>query len=93
MNTTATTTKSDNVQFLTINEFKVKMNLGSEEAKVIRNPNGENRLFLAIGSQTFKCQQNIDATKDIKIGIWDNDIETACLINAKDNSANVVFVL
>lgn len=95
MSTTAT--KSENVQFLTISEFKAKMNLSSEKAEVIRNPNasadGKKKLFLAIGNSRFKCQQDIDGAKEMKMLVDNNNFDEACLTNVKSTESNVVFAL
>jgi hypothetical protein len=89
---TTSTPKSANVSFLTINEFKAKLNLDNVKADVVRSPL-TNKLFLAIGTSNFKCQQDIDSTKEMKMLIENGDYDNACLTNVKETSNNVLFSL
>lgn len=81
------------VKFMSIAEFKIINNIAnSEKAQVIKNPN-TGKLFLTIGSHTFKCQSNIDPQKEMKM-IVDNDaFKDACLVNVKASSENILFTL
>lgn len=87
-----TSTRSTAVTFMTIAEFKAKMNLATEKAEVIKNPN-TNKLFLAIGNSRFKCQQDIDGGKEMKMLIDNDNYTEACLTNVKSSESNVVFAL
>ena len=86
--------RKENVTFYTITEFK-KLNgiSDSEVAQVVKNPNGDNKLFLSIGSKNFKCQQDITATKSMKMLVEDGNLEQACLVNATSPTENVMFTL
>lgn len=91
MSTTATTPST--VKFLTINEFKSVMNINADEkAQVVKNPNS-GKLFLSIGSHTFKCQQTIDGAKEMKMIVDNDNYDEACLTNVKPSAENVLFTL
>jgi hypothetical protein len=90
MSTTANESKE--IKFYTIVEFKERVALSSEKAQVVKNPN-TGKLFLSIGSTNFKCQQDIDNTKEMKMIVEDNDFENACLTNIKASAENVLFTL
>lgn len=87
-----TSQKSVNVQFLTISEFKSLINKSAEKAEVIKNPH-TGKLFLSIGSVNYKCQQDIDGAKEMKMFLAGDDVNEACLINVKPQENNVVFSL
>lgn len=87
-----TATRSENVTFLTIEEFKAKMNLVGEKAQVIRNPNTQ-KVFLSIGSSNFKCQQDINGSKEMKMLVDNGNFAEACLSNVKSSAENVMFSL
>ena len=81
------------VKFLSINEFKIAMNIPADEkAQVVKNPNG-GKLFLSIGSHTFKCQQTIDGSKEMKMLVDNDNYDEACLANVKPHAENVLFTL
>jgi hypothetical protein len=92
-----TAPRSANVTFFTVEEFKAKLNLSNEKAQVIRNPNadanGVKKLFLAIGTSRFKCQQDIDGSKEMKMLVDNGNLQEACLTNVKETQDNVVFSL
>ncbi len=89
MSTNASTT----VKFLSITEFKSAVGLHADEpAQVVKNPN-TGKLFLAIGSHTFKCQQNIDPKQEMKMLVDNGDFNEACLANVKASTENVLFTL
>lgn len=90
MSTTAT--KSTALTFFTIEEFKAKMNLTGEKAQVVKSPLTQ-KLFLAIGSSNFKCQQDIDGGKEMKVLVDNNDLLAGCLVNVKETVDNVLFTL
>ena len=91
MSTTANTPSK--VKFLSVIEFKVAKGIHADTtAQVVKNPN-TNKLFLAIGSHTFKCQQDIDPTKDMKMLVDDDNLDEACLANVKPHAENVLFTL
>jgi len=87
-----TTTKSATVTFFTIEEFKAKMNLIGEKAQVVKSPLTQ-KLFLSIGSSNFKCQQDIDGKKEMKVLVDNNDLSAGCLVNIKETADNVLFAL
>lgn len=88
MSTTAST-----VKFLSINEFKQAVGIPADEkAQVVKNPNS-GKLFLSIGSHTFKCQQNIDPKQEMKMLVDNGDYNEACLANVKASTENVLFTL
>lgn len=87
-----TATRSENVTFLTIEEFKAKMSLVGEKAQVIKSPLTQ-KLFLSIGSSNFKCQQDIDGSKEMKMLVDNGNFAEACLSNVKSSAENVMFAL
>lgn len=79
--------------FLTVSQFKAKINKTDVEAQIVRNPN-TGKLFLAIDDLRFKVQANIDKTKSMSVLVpQDGGIEQACLINAEAPTQNVMFTL
>lgn len=91
MSNTATP-KSATVTFFTIEEFKAKMNLVGEKAQVVKSPLTQ-KLFLSIGSSNFKCQQDIDGGKEMKVLVDNNVLTEGCLVNVKESANNVLFAL
>lgn len=88
------TERKENVAFYTIAEFKTMNGIpDSEKAQVVKNPNGDQKLFLSIGSKNFKCQQDITADKEILMLVEDGKLDEACLVNTKPSINNVVFTL
>lgn len=88
------TERKENVAFYTIAEFKTMNGIAdSEKAQVVKNPNGDQKLFLSIGSKNFKCQQDITVDKEIKMLVEDGNLEQACLVNTKPSTNNVMFTL
>lgn len=85
-------TTNTNIKFYTIAEFKERIALSSEKAQVIKNPN-TGKLFLSIGSTNYKCQQDIDGSKEMKVLVADDDLDNACLTNIKASADNVLFTL
>ena len=82
-------TRSENVSFLTWDEFKNEV--GITKADIVKNPN-TGKLFVASGASKWKCQGDIDFTKDMAFLIEDNNLEEACLVNVT-SSNNTVFTL
>ena len=90
--TVKSVTKTTNVQFYTISEFKSLVGLPQEKASVVRNPK-TGSLFLSIGSKNYKCQQNIDGSKEMKVLVEDNNLDLACLVNVTVSNDNTLFEL
>lgn len=87
------TTRQNTADFLTVSDFKKRINKEGIEAQIVKNPN-TGKLFLAIGELRFKVEQKIDKTKDMSILVpHDGGIEQACLVNVKSGSDNVMFTL
>lgn len=81
------------VTFMTISEFKIANGFNADEkAQVVKNPNS-GKLFVSIGSKAFKCQQNIDSSKEMKFLVDNGDLNEACLANVKAPAENVLFTL
>lgn len=74
---------TENVTFMTMNEFKAATK--SNELDLLRNPNGEKKLFLASDNgKNYKAQQTIDLTKPVKMLIPESgDLDLACITNVK----------
>jgi hypothetical protein len=70
-----------NIQFFTINEFKALIN--ATTLSVVRNP-VTNKLFVAVDTQRYKCQQDIDKSLPMAI-LYDTDTKEYCLVNATNN--------
>lgn len=86
-------TSTSTVKFLSINEFKQAVGIHADEpAQVVKNPNS-GKLFLSIGSHTFKCQQTIDGSQEMKMLVDNGDLNEACLTNVKASAENVLFTL
>ena len=89
----STTEKNPNVKFYTMSEFKTRVGIAeSEKAQVVKNPNTD-KLFLSIGSQSFKCQQDIDGSKELRMLVESDNLEEACLVNTKPSTENVLFTI
>jgi 3'-phosphoadenosine 5'-phosphosulfate (PAPS) 3'-phosphatase len=80
-------TKSNNVTFLTWDEFKEEMNIN--KASVVKNPN-TGKLFVAYKDKRWKCQNDIDFEKDLAFLIENEDYDKACLVNVT-SSDNTVY--
>lgn len=88
-----TANKSENVKFYTVAEFKTRIGASeTEKAQVVKNPKTD-KLFLKIGSQNFKCQHDIDSSKEIRVLVEDDEFDKACLVNTKASTENVLFTL
>lgn len=82
----------NNIAFFTINDFKSKV--GATSLDVVKNPNGDNKLFVASSEGgRWKCQQNISKTKEMRFLVEDGDLDKACLVNVKETANNTVFTL
>lgn len=80
-------------KFYTMVEFKVLNNIAvTEKAQVVKNPN-TGKLFVSLGSKAFKCQQNIDSGKEMKMLVDNGDLANACLTNVKSSTENILFEL
>ena len=87
------TERNENVKFYTMAEFKTRLGIAeAEKAQVVKNPNTD-KLFLSIGSQSFKCQQDIDGSKELRILVESDNYEEACLVNTKPSTENVLFTI
>ena len=88
---------NSNVKFLSVSEFKSLINADQLQLDVVRNPKGDNKLFVSIGDYSYKCQQDISNDKPIKfiVPVVDDElvIDQACLINVKESTNNVLFTL
>lgn len=82
-----TSVKSNNVSFLTWEEFKDAMDI--KKADVVKNPH-TGKLFVAYKDMRWKCQNDIDFKKDLAFLIEDGDMDNACLVNVT-SSDNTVF--
>lgn len=86
-------TGRENVQFLSIEEFKMKVGKSTEKAQVVKNPN-TGKLFLAIGDLRFKVQQDFDGDKEFSVLVPEvGGIDQACLVNVRNAANNVMFTL
>ena len=80
-------------EFLTVEEFKSKINKAGVTAQVVKNPN-TGKLFLAVGELRFKVEQKFDAALPMSVLVPEiGGLEQACLVNVKDASNNVLFTL
>lgn len=86
-NSAKTSAKSNNVTFLTWDEFKEEM--GINKADVVKNPH-TGKLFVAHRDMRWKCQNDIDFKKDLAFLIEDGDMDNACLVNVT-SSDNTVY--
>lgn len=81
---------TDNVKFLTIEQFKSA--IGADSAKVLKN-HKTGKLFLsASNGESYKVQQDIDPSKEMKVLVADEDITESCLINVS-SQAETVFTI
>jgi hypothetical protein len=83
--------KKPAVKFLTVAEFKAKIGMAGEEASVVKNPN-TGKLFVSIGGENYKCQQDINGKEEMRFLIEEDNIDEACLVNV-NNVDNTVFTL
>ena len=69
----------DKVRFLTINEFKTQIE--AESIDVLHNTK-TGKLFMSANGETFKVQQDIDSSKEMKVLIPEGEgLSEACLVN------------
>lgn len=70
----------------------LKEQLGCSTISVVKNPK-TNKLFAETDNNIkLKVQQDIDLSLNIKF-MYETDINDGCLINAKENTENVLMVL
>ena len=81
-----------NVTFHTATEFRTLIGKADSPIQIVRNPKGEKKVFVAIGTSRFKCQQDIDFGKPMRFLVEENDTEKACLVNVVEQN-NVLFVI
>lgn len=84
--------RSENVEFLTIAEFKNRISKAEAKAQIVKNPN-TGKLFMSIEELNFKVQATIDQSKPMSVLIPDGDLEQACLVNVVPSAENVLFTL
>lgn len=84
--------RSENVAFLTISEFKAKLGKADKPAQVVKNPN-TGKLFLAVEDLRFKVQGDIDSSLPMSVLVPDGQLDQACLVNVKNSENNVQFTL
>lgn len=81
--------QSTNIVFLTIDEFKDKVQ--ATKLDIVKNPNS-GKLFMADNNgENYKVQNNIDNTLPMRVLVEDGDLSKCCLVNVK--SDNTVFSL
>ncbi len=90
-----TDAQASNVRFIEVEGFK--HTLGISHMSVVRNPKGENKLFVSAtmtdGTTTnFRCQQDIKKEQAMRFLIEDGDYGNACLVNVTE-SENALFSL
>jgi len=86
---TNTATETGNVTFMSISDFKEQ--IGAQTMEVLKNPK-TSKLFLVAGGNTFRCQQDINKTKEMRMLVPEEGIEEACLVNVS-GGAKTVFSL
>ena len=78
------------MNFLSMSSLKEQ--LGCSTVSIVKNPNS-GKLFAETDTNLkLKVQQNIDLNSTIKF-MYDSEISEGCLINAKENTENVLVVL
>jgi hypothetical protein len=80
-------TTTSNVEFFTWEEFKDYFDI--KKAEVVKNPN-TGKLFVASGSNRWKCQGDIDFELPMRFLVEDEDYDNACLVNVTE-SDNVQY--
>ena len=80
-------TTTSNVEFFTWEEFKDYFDI--KKAEVVKNPN-TGKLFVASGSNRWKCQGDIDFDLPMRFLVEDEDYDNACLVNVTE-SDNVQY--
>jgi hypothetical protein len=66
------------VNFITVAEFKEQV--GATSIEVLKNPKTQ-KLFLSANGETYRCQQDIDKSGDMRMLIPEEGIADACLVN------------
>ena len=79
--------------FLTIDSLKSQ--LGCTSINIVKNPKENGKLFAETNNNIkLKVQQDIDLSLNIKFMHKDDEpVTNGCLINAKENTENVLVVL
>lgn len=80
----------NNVSFLTIGQFKEQV--GASSIQVLRNKKTGKLFMSADTGETYKVEQDIDPSKEIKVLVPEGDITEACLVNI-NGGAEEVFSL
>ena len=83
--------RSNNVKFLTVEEFKSEINAAGQAMQIVKNPN-TGKLFFAIAGKNYRVQQNIDPTSRMSILVPETGLKDACLVNVSGTD-NVQFTL
>ena len=79
---------SENVQFLSIAQFKSQ--LGIDSARVLKNEKTGKIFLSASNGESYKVQQDINSGKEMKMLVADGNMADACLVNVS-NQATEVF--
>ena len=66
------------VTFMSVGDFKEQV--GASTIEVLKNPKTD-KLFLSAGGNTYRVQQNIDKTEEMRMLIPEEGIAEACLVN------------
>jgi hypothetical protein len=75
--------KADKVEFISMSEFKERVN--EDKLEVVRNPNS-GKLFLAGVESNWKVQAEYTPDKETRMLVPDGDLEQACVVNVKNTS-------
>jgi hypothetical protein len=81
------TSKSNTVEFFTWDEFKDYFSI--TKAEVVKNPK-TGKLFVASGSNRWKCQSDINFELPMRFLVEDENYADACLVNVTE-SDNVQY--
>lgn len=79
-------TKNDNLEFLTVGEFKSAVS--ADRIRAVRNPK-TGKLFMTDGVRKWRCEGDLDVEGDVKVLVEDGNLDDACMVNV-DDSKNVV---
>lgn len=81
--------ENSNVTFMSVDQFKEQV--GATSLQVLKNPKTD-KLFLSTGNDSYRCQQNIDSSKEMRMLIPEEGIADACLVNVS-GGAETIFSL
>lgn len=81
---------STEVKFMSINQFKES--IGATEIQVLRNTKTGKLFMSASNGESYKVEQAIDSTKDMRVLVADGNLTDACLVNVSGGAEEMFSI-